>query len=636
MELDLDKGEKMFPNLLLLWAVPLAALVFDLAVRFADMKEWIAAAWGIYALSFIISAGIWHLFIFLVYLLKRRSRIAAVVFLILSTPGLAFIFLASYRAYFYFKFMPNYYIIDYIFTEAYHFWRIIQEYLPPIMVILILLAVLISVLLWTASGSYLKRVPAKKWLLGGECLLWLAALAVYNNNLRIFDQSSLPDSNFFVIVGQIYYNRLTNAQLGTSGFKHRIIPELERTDLIPSFNILIMLQESLRPDHMSIYGYARDTTPDLRRFFASHKGEVFLFDEAQSHSTTTQLSVPTILQGLNPSVEGKYWHSSPVIFEYAKMMEGMSTFFISAQRWHWQNYDVFLQSSALDYVWSQETSGLPAFNDTGVDDREMVKEFIRHISKLNAEPSHFLGVIGFNATHCPYIMPKEYHKWSGWLIDEYDDSIYFLDSIFGTAFDYLEKSGILNNTIIIFTSDHAEAFGEHKFFGHAHFHYESMHVPFWIFIPRSLQAKIAGMNNLKDNTKKIVSNQDIPATILDLYGLYDLGSIAQFRGRMQGGSLLRKIDESRPIFSLNQTDISMIAGNHGLSLIADGKKYLIEVTNNKVEEQVYDLYKDPKETNNLWSSLAESEKEKFRRLVLSYPNSAAIYKRTVLRSQARR
>ena len=135
-----------------------------------------------------------------------------------------------------------------------------------------------------------------------------------NHNLSIFDQSSLPDVNFFMVVSQVCYNRLTGGQAGTSAFKHRIIPQLEHVDREPEFNVLVMINENLRPDHLTIYGYKRNTSPELQAFVDRHKDEVFIFQNAQAHATTTQLSIPTIIQGLNTFHPGKILAQLPGYF----------------------------------------------------------------------------------------------------------------------------------------------------------------------------------------------------------------------------------------------------------------------------------------------------------------------------------
>ena len=252
-------------------------------------------------------------------------------------------------------------------------------------------------------------------------------------------------------------------------------------------------------------------------------------------------------------------------------------------------------------------------------------------AEISSKPGPFLGVINFNGTHDPFRTPPEFQKWTGSKTAAYDCSILYLDTAFATAFKFMEQKGILDHTIIIFTSDHAQAFYEHNHYGHHHYYRENIHVPFWIFIPKSLQGNIPGIENLKANASIAFGNQDITPTVLDLYGLYDLPSLSQFRDLMQGGSLLRKIDESRPIFSLSQTDIARITENPGLSMIVNGKKYLIKIVNYKGVERLFDIYQDPLEEHDLWPAMNEEEKEKYRKLVLSEPNTAAVYRKTMHR-----
>ena len=52
--------------------------------------------------------------------------------------------------------------------------------------------------------------------------------------------------------------------------------------------------------------------------------------------------------------------------------------------------------------------------------------------------------------------------------DCYDDCIAFLDDQLGRLLDELERQGLLDNTLVIITSDHGEAFGDHGIFGHGY------------------------------------------------------------------------------------------------------------------------------------------------------------------------
>src|SRR5262249_1070014 len=70
------------------------------------------------------------------------------------------------------------------------------------------------------------------------------------------------------------------------------------------------------------------------------------------------------------------------------------------------------------------------------------------------------------------------------LIDEYDGEIAFADAQIGRILDALEKQGLLENTLVVFHSDHGEEFWEHGSCDHGHTQYdELLHVPFALVMP---------------------------------------------------------------------------------------------------------------------------------------------------------
>jgi arylsulfatase A-like enzyme len=102
-------------------------------------------------------------------------------------------------------------------------------------------------------------------------------------------------------------------------------------------------------------------------------------------------------------------------------------------------------------------------------------------TQLEGQPAPYLGYVHLLPPHEPYVTRREFADsfddgWqppakplhffnSGWddayLADtrrEYDQAIAYVDAEFGRLFDYLEGSGKLENTILVFTSDHGEMF----------------------------------------------------------------------------------------------------------------------------------------------------------------------------------
>ena len=105
--------------------------------------------------------------------------------------------------------------------------------------------------------------------------------------------------------------------------------------------------------------------------------------------------------------------------------------------------------------------------------------------------------------------------------DGYESSIAYLDDQIGRLFDELRSRGLLENTLVIVTSDHGEHFQERGFSGHGMSVYRrEIHVPLLIFPPRHTPDRRI--------VPEPVSLRDLPATVVDLLGL---DSPSPFPGR---------------------------------------------------------------------------------------------------------
>jgi arylsulfatase A-like enzyme len=98
--------------------------------------------------------------------------------------------------------------------------------------------------------------------------------------------------------------------------------------------------------------------------------------------------------------------------------------------------------------------------------------------------------------------------------DSYDDCLLYIDEQLGILFDELQRRGVLDQTLIVVTSDHGEGLGEHGLFDHGESLYRTeIRVPLLIVPPLGLQSSA-----VVDET---VSLRDLPATIVDLVGQGD-------------------------------------------------------------------------------------------------------------------
>jgi arylsulfatase A-like enzyme len=102
-------------------------------------------------------------------------------------------------------------------------------------------------------------------------------------------------------------------------------------------------------------------------------------------------------------------------------------------------------------------------------------------------------------------------------------------------------------TVVVYTSDHAEAFREHGQMGHTFSIFdEEVKVPAWIDAPKgTLTSEEA--RHLADKAHEFTFHPDLTATLLDLMGVLDEPALHRFESRMWGVSLLRERVNERAI-----------------------------------------------------------------------------------------
>jgi len=183
------------------------------------------------------------------------------------------------------------------------------------------------------------------------------------------------------------------------------------------------------------------------------------------------------------------------------------------------------------------------------------------------------------------------------LISDYDRGIAYEDDSLSLLFDWLKQRGLYDNTLILVTSDHGEAFGEHQLVGHGTLVYEDeVHVPLLVKYPGQTAAR---------RVDAPVSHVDLMPTVLDCLGIR---APAQLQGRSLWSDGLQPdrtlFAESFPLeyFSkmdprLNRIERAMRQGSWKLIVSSSGRHAL------------YDLADDPAETHDLYAANpAEAQK----------------------------
>ena len=158
----------------------------------------------------------------------------------------------------------------------------------------------------------------------------------------------------------------------------------------------------------------------------------------------------------------------------------------------------------------------------------------------------------------------------------YYATITFIDEQLGRIINELERLGLRDSTVIVFTSDHGYHLGEHTFWQKSNLHEEVTRVPLIISAP----------GHRSDSSDALVELMDIYATVTELTGVEVPDSV-------QGKSLVPLLDGSRS--SVRQEAFSLGNGG-GLALRGEEWAYICYKDNT---EELYHMKRDPKQFTNL-------------------------------------
>jgi arylsulfatase A-like enzyme len=190
------------------------------------------------------------------------------------------------------------------------------------------------------------------------------------------------------------------------------------------------------------------------------------------------------------------------------------------------------------------------------------------------------GPFEFPETRPSYgIVPYGGREWA----DLYDANLRWGDWGVGEIVKSLREQGVLDDTLLIITADHGEAFGEHGYIYHAQAVYDEMvHIPLLIRFP--------GTQRLTGDVTALTDTVDVLPTILDLYG------IPYHRESVQGRSLLPLLDGSRK--SLRDYDFATCGEPWPSYLVRSLDWSLILYRGGKLRA-LYDLRTDPGQVHNV-------------------------------------
>ncbi|MEY3237888.1 MAG: hypothetical protein RI883_1989 [Bacteroidota bacterium] len=582
---------------------PFIYLLIDLFVRFDLIRLYSTWQLAYYGISVVVSTLFFVVGILILNKLKHRKILLTSLMLIFCL-SLVLSILGSYVFFYFNGFFPNYYTYAYFKNEPQSAFFLLKDTVKFLDIVIFL--VIYSGLFWyfrRLSKSTINWNSNRKIFYGTISFIGIFSFLVVK--VKKYDQCFMVDTNFYAAVTSQLINWDKSRTYQGEGLGFRSPYKMYKTEGEKEFNIIVVVLESMRKQNLGVYGHSRNTTPHLSAFQKSHPEEFFVFEHPYTVSTTTMLAVPAILTGIAPYQTPEVFYKQPIIWDYSSILN-YRTFFLSSQNMNWYRFDRYYSKEKLDHYWSQEKSNQPFFNDLGIDDKYTINHLDSLINIKDENP--FFGVVQLNSTHYPYTVSPPFLKWKGTYVDDYDNAILYQDYVLNKMMKQLKRSGKLENTVVIFTSDHGESLKDHNNIGHVDSYYaETISVPLMVYLPKSISSKM-NMKTFKKNLSQTASNIDIAPTIIELLGLEEHIDVKEISKNFTGQSLFKPISDNRTLITMNNNEV--VHFKVGLSLIKNNLHYIYRMNIVPNRDELYDIKKDKKEEKNLINFISKVRLDK--------------------------
>lgn len=363
-------------------------------------------------------------------------------------------------------------------------------------------------------------------------------------------------------------------------------PRLLSTEVTRRPNIVLVILESTGAQATGVDFSKGGLSPNL----AAIAERSLVFDSVYSTVTHTSKTLVGILCGMVGRVDLKiteaargYLHLTCLPHLLGEL--GYRTAFLQTARGSFENRPGLVGNLGYQHGAYQETMLREPFQKTGylgMDEFAMLEPAVGWAAA--GDDPFFLTVLTVTPHH-PYEVPGL----ESTAPDEvkYLDTLRHQDAFVGALYDGLERTGSLDDTLVIILGDHGEAFGEHRLYEHDAVSYEEVvwtpmiiSGPEWLGEPR----RIGGLR----------SHLDILPTILEILG-------AQWEGILPGRSLL-STEGHDEVFT------ACWDRNRCLAMRRGQMKYVHHLRKRATE--VYDLASDPTEQVDLAESMNAVELER--------------------------
>lgn len=370
----------------------------------------------------------------------------------------------------------------------------------------------------------------------------------------------------------------------TSGTEH--LPELP--DGVPAPGgrppIIIVLWDAARPDRCSAFGYARPTTPNLRRL----ADRSLSFERAYSTATATTAAVKGLLSGRYST---RYMLASghPPFLTRDLADAGYDHFIVTvtgndhngvsgeAFRRGWEPGE-HLTFEDLEFE-NLDGAELDATKTTALLDALRRRKSVAGSLDRTFAYLHLLG------THIPWTGDGSPVEFGDTTADRYDEEMAKADALLGRLLDGLTKLGVKERAVLVVTADHGSGLGEHgKTAGYLMYE-EQIRVPLILHIPGVPHRRI----------QDPVGSIDVAPTLMNLLRP---GQPHRYHGRSLLPLAVGDVLPPRPF-------VSFCAFRDSYALFDEMFRWKLHHHRGRGYEALFDLEADPRERKNLITERAD-------------------------------
>lgn len=363
----------------------------------------------------------------------------------------------------------------------------------------------------------------------------------------------------------------------------------ERGPTDPPRQVVLIFVDTLRADHLGLYGYARNTSGPLDRWAQS----AVVFDDARTVAPWTLPSARAVLTGQQPerydvaaSLQGRLG-----ALGWATALFGANVYLTGSfgMAEGWEVHEVASLARAEEQVsralaWLREQKGRKNLLLLHVMDPHLpYQEPPAYRTRFTTidEPPELHGKLARHRTGDPQVWSQEERQY---VTDRYDSSIAYAHDALVPLFDALE-----DDAIVAYFSDHGEELWDHGGYEHGHTLYDELiRVPLVLKVPGLPPGRVSEPVSLLDVAPTIFAALELPVGAGDGISLLpaargDIAARTRLAGRAYGSGRL-------------------LYGPSRWAVVQAGKKYMT----GEGRESLYDLEHDPDASRNVLTTPSEA------------------------------